>query len=219
MKRWTLVAVGAALLLSACSGSGQQPSTAASSPEPSSSASSGASADGAPTAPASSPAGGQPSATGPSAILPSGTQAAGAPCPSGQPSGQYRLQQFAGQGSSGLGLGKGGDVTVVFRDGTYDLSAKPGQPIAMTLANKAQADLYLNGTITGTYTTTGSPRVFTVGSAKGTAYLTDDSGQRTDLPFSQVASVVGLDGKLGAACAGDRLALAGPTTVFAFVRT
>ena len=211
MKRWTLVAVGAALLLSACSGSSEQPS-----PAPSSQTSSGASADGAPTAPASSaPSGGGE----PSAILPSGAQASGAPCPSGQPSGQYRLQQFAGQGSSGLGFGKGGDVTVVFRDGHYDLSAKPGQPIAMTLANKAQADLYLNGTITGTYTTSGSPRVFTIGSAKGTAYLTDASGQRTDLPFGQVASVVGLDGKLGAACAGDRLALAGPTTVFSFVRS
>jgi hypothetical protein len=116
-------------------------------------------------------------------------------------------------------VGKGGDVTVVFRDGTYDLTAKPGQPITMTLADQAQADLYLNGTITGTYTTSGSPRVFTVTSAKGTAYLTDASGQRTDLPFGQVANVVGMDGKLGAACAGDRLALAGPTTVFSFVRS
>ena len=221
MKRWTLVAVGAALLLSACSGSSQQPSPASSAASGGQPSATGPSATGpSATGPsATGPSATGPSATGPSAILPSGAQASGAPCPSGQPSGQYRLQQFAGQGNSGLGLGKGGDVTVVFRNGNYDLSAKPGQPIAMTLANKAQADLYLNGTITGTYTASGSTRVFTIGSAKGGAYLTDASGQRTDLPFSQVASVVGLDGRLAAACAGNRLALAGPTTVFSFVRS
>ncbi len=196
MKRWTMIAVGAVLALSACSGSSEQPSPAASS-----GTSPTAAASAAPTPGSSTPAAGQASASG-------------QPCPKGQPAGTYRLEQFAGQGQSGIGVGKGGDATVDFTDGDYVLTSKGDKPFALTVAGKGQADLFVDGTVKGTYTTSGTTRHFKVGTAKGTAYLSNAAGERSAIDFAQVASVIGLNGDLAAACSGDRLALAGTAALF-----
>lgn len=199
MKRWTVAAAAVALLLAAgCSGGSEQPAPASSAPQPSASAA------------APSP---EPSSPGGAAATPSGT-----PCAPGQPSGTYRLEQFAGQGQAGLGVGKGGDVTVTFDKGSYAMTGNGDEPMVMTLADKATADLYLDGTVKGTYATSGPIRKFTVGSADGTAYLSDDTGKRTELDFAQVARVIGLEGDLAAACSGDRLGLAGTAAQFSLAK-
>jgi hypothetical protein len=201
MKRWAVAVAGAALVLAGCSASDQAPSTTPTAPEPT------------PSAATASASTGQPS-TSPSADA----GASGAPCPSGQPAGSYRLTGFAGQSQSGLGHGTGGDVTVTFTDGTYRMVAKGDEPMIMEIPDQASGKLYVKGTIDGSYDKSGAVRTFTVGSAKGTAYLTNAEG-RAEVEFGQLTKVIGLDGEFAVACQGDRLALAGEAAVFSLVRT
>lgn len=208
MRRWALTAAGAALLLAGCSPSDQGPSDQA----PSSVASETVRPSGpgsATTDPSPGPAAGTPGG---------GTSPSGAPCPAGQPSGTYALEQFAGQGSSAIGHGKGGDITVTFTDGNYRLKGSGQQPMAVTVSDKAAGDLYVKGAIDGSYDTSGSTRTFAVDSAKGTAYVTSDEG-KAPIEFAQLAQVIGLHGQFAVACQGDRLALAGPSALFSLVRS
>ncbi len=200
MRRAALTAAGLVVLLAGCSGSADQPEPATSSaaPEPSVAATS-------------------PSPSGASTAG-AGASPSGAPCPAGQPSGTYALEAFAGRSNSSLGHGKGGDITMTFANGSYRIVGKGKDPMAMTVADKAAGDLYVNGTIAGSYDKSGAVRTFAVHSAKGTAYITNADG-RAQIGFDQLAKVIGLDGEFAVACQGDRLALASPVALFSLVRS
>lgn len=204
MRRWALAVAGAALVVAGCSGTTDQsaPSATTAAPAPSDASSSTGS---------SIPPTAQPSTADPS------SSAAKAACPTGQPAGTYKITQFAGQSNSALGHGSGGDITVTFRDRTYVMSGDGKEPMAMEIGDKAAGQLYVDGTIKGTVGRSGGVRTFTVGSAKGTAYVTNSEGRAT-VGFDQLAKVIGLDGKFAVACQGDRLALAGESAVFSLVR-
>jgi hypothetical protein len=124
------------------------------------------------------------------------------------------LSQFAGQSNSGLGQGEGGDMTVTLSDGGYELVGRGEQPMALQLKDGGGAGkLYVKGTIKGTYDEAGAVRKFSIDTAKGNAYLTNDEG-RADIEFGQLTKILGLDGQFAVACAGDRVTLAGPSAVF-----
>ena len=213
MRRWALTAATAALLVAGCSASDQAPSSQSSSAPPTGAAESSAATTPATTGPVPS----APGTATPGTAAP-GTSPSGGPCPAGQPSGTYDLKEFAGQANSALGHGKGGDITVTFTNGSYRVEGSGKQPMAMTVADKAAGDLYVKGTIDGSYEKSGSVRTFAVDSAKGTAYVTNDEG-RAPIEFAQLAKVIGLEGKFALACQGDRLALAGQSAVFSLVRS
>jgi hypothetical protein len=107
---------------------------------------------------------------------------------------------------------------VTFTDGSYRLKGAGRQPMAMTVSDKAAGDLYVKGSIAGSYDTSGSVRTFAVNSAKGTAYVTNDEG-KAQIDFAQLAKVIGLQGEFAVACGGGRLALASQSAVFSLVRS
>jgi hypothetical protein len=119
-------------------------------------------------------------------------------------SGRYRLVRFVGVGEKGTyGTGQGGDVTVTFDDGTYQLRGAGKNPIKLTLAGKS-AGLLVNGTVGGDYQLHGDRASFTVGESTGSATLQVGPVKKS-LPISQVANVLAPDGEAGLACANGAL--------------
>ena len=189
-----LVAAMAVLVLGGCSGGG------------------GATPTSTPTAPASSasaaaPSSAAPTPTGPSS--PAGTSSAlvpGANCLTGT----WRLVRFVGLGEqSTYGTGQGGDVTVTFDNGRYNLVGKGRRPITVNLAGTG-AHLLIDGTVAGTYQPKGSTMTFTVGKATGEGTL-QAGNQRRTLPMASVAQVIAPRGEATLACPKNVLLVALPT--------
>lgn len=158
---------------------------------------------------------GQSAASGPSSPTSEPTQAASpdASRPSAPTSaspvtnclsGRYRLVRFVGVGEKGTyGTGQGGDVTVTFDNGSYQLRGAGKNPIKLTLAGQ-NAGLLVNGTISGDYQLQGDHATFTVGESTGSATLQVGPVKKS-LPISEVANVLAPEGEANLACANDAL--------------
>ncbi len=119
-------------------------------------------------------------------------------------SGRYRLVRFVGVGEKGTyGTGQGGDVTVTFDNGSYQLRGAGKNPIKLTLAGQ-NAGLLVNGTVGGDYQLQGDHATFTVGESTGSATLQVGPVKKS-LPISEVANVLAPDGEASLACANDAL--------------
>ena len=135
----------------------------------------------------------------------------------GCPAGDYTLQSFDVTGADGsLGKGTGGDVSVEFDNGRYEIDFDDDDPISLTIGD-ATGQLVVDGEIKGTYTGSGDAITFTLGRASGQATLKRDGKSRT-LPMSQLAKVTGLSGKGSATCTGDDLTLKVNNGTFELVR-
>lgn len=195
-------AVAALLLATGCSAGAPTPGHT---PLPSQTVTSGA-----PT-PESAPA----TPTGSANPTGSLTSAAG-PTLSGGPAacltGRYRLARFVGVGDRATyGTGEGGDVTVAFDRGGYELAGAGQEPVRLTLAGQ-RADLSIDGTVKGAYDVRGDVVTFRTGKSAGTATLAAGKNRQT-LTMAQVASVLAPDGAGTLACSADRAVV-----VFADVR-
>jgi len=119
-------------------------------------------------------------------------------------SGRYRLSRFVGVGASQTyGTGAGGDVRVTFDDGSYSMTGAGKDPMVLTLAGQ-QAQLLVDGTARGSFTTKASTADFTAGKATGSATLRAGSRQER-LKMSQIATVLAPDGPAALACGRDQL--------------
>jgi hypothetical protein len=113
--------------------------------------------------------------------------------------GSYRLTRFVGVGGNGgFGTGEGGDVTVRFGTGSYQLKGAGKKPITVTLAG-LQASLLVVGSIAGNYHANGDKADFTIRQASGSGTLTA-AGQTRTLKMNEVANVLGLTGRGTLAC-------------------
>ena len=196
-----LVAVVAMLVLAGCSGGGPEAPTST----PAASAPSAAAASPS-TAP--SPSTGSSDPTGASTAL-----VPGANCLTGT----WRLVRFVGLGQrSTYGTGQGGDVTVAFDNGRYDLVGKGQRPITVNLAGES-AQLTINGTVEGTYRPDGGEMGFTVGKATGQGTL-QSGNQRQTLPMASIGQVIAPRGKATLACPENTLLIALPTVRLEFER-
>jgi hypothetical protein len=121
-------------------------------------------------------------------------------------SGHYRLARFVGVGGNATyGAGEGGDVTVAFGSGTYELKGAGKKPITVTLAGQ-QASLLVAGTISGVHRAAGDKADFTIRQAKGSATLTA-GGQTRTLTMDDIGNVLGLTGSGTLACSPGLLAV------------
>lgn len=121
-------------------------------------------------------------------------------------SGNYRLARFVGVGAnSTYGTGEGGDVQVAFDDGTYTMTGQGQEPIQLALAGQ-QAQLAVDGTVRGSYKTSGSKATFTVKHTTGTATLRAGT-QQQQLSMADVATVVAPSGKATLACFATELVM------------
>jgi hypothetical protein len=123
-----------------------------------------------------------PSAGGtPSPAQPTSSAPASDPAPAATPSsatrnvncldGRYHLVRFVGVGEKRTyGTGEGGDVTVTFNEGSYLLGGAGRDPIKLTLASQ-NADLLVDGTISGRYRLEGNRANLTVEESTGSATL------------------------------------------------
>lgn len=175
---------------------------------------------GQPAAPSSAPAPAVTSSATPVNASPApttGSATSSASTTADCPAGEYTLQSFDVTGVDGsLGKGTGGDVSVDFDNGRYEIDFDDDTPISLTLAGDT-GKLVLDGEIKGTYSGSGSSLRFTLGSSNGTARLTHDGTSRT-LKMSQVADVLGLHGKGSATCSGADLTLTVGKGTFQLVR-
>lgn len=153
---------------------------------------------------AGTPSAGTPSAaTSETAATPADTTSV---TPSGSVSsdclaGSYKLARFVAVGGSTnttFGTGEGGDVTVTFTPGSYQLTGAGKSPISVTLAGQ-QATLLVNGTVNGDYTLQGNTAQFTVRDATGNATLNAGRLSRT-LTMPEVGSVIAPSGSGTIAC-------------------
>lgn len=134
------------------------------------------------------------------------------------PAGEYTLQSFDVTGANGaLGKGSGGDVSVEFDNGRYEIDFDDDNPIQLTTGGSS-ARLVTDGEIKGTYTGSGDAITFTLGRASGRATLKGDGNKSRTLQMSQVAKVIGLDGKGSATCAGDNLTITTSNGTFELIR-
>lgn len=180
------LALAALLAVAGCSGGS---SDAPAPTDPASPASSGA-------APASPAPSGSDSASPSLATLPV------AQCLTGE----WTLVRFVALGGTNTyGTGQGGDVTVGFDDGSYTLQGGGAKPILVSLAGQ-NADLTVDGTVSGRYTVDGSAARFTTRSATGSATLAA-GGQQQRLDMDQVAQVVGLTGTGQVACTATAMTI------------
>lgn len=122
------------------------------------------------------------------------------------PAGEYTLRSFKVSGAGGsLGEGTGGDVSVEFDNGRYEVDFDADDPITLT-AGGGSGQLILDGEIKGTYTGSGDSMTFKLGTSNGTARLKGEGTSRT-IKMSEAAKVIGLNGKGSATCSGDNLTL------------
>ncbi|GAA3554685.1 hypothetical protein GCM10022197_07260 [Microlunatus spumicola] len=194
--------LGAALVLSACSGSPDPapvpaPSVA-STPVPSSGSAS-------PTDPAAAPA--VTPIPGPGREAPA-TPGAVPTLPVAECLvGRYQLVRFVAVGGSTYGTGQGGDVTVAFDDGRYTLAGAGERPMVVTAGGQS-GDLRVDGEVRGTYALKGGTATFTSGSTSGGGTLDDGSGgQAQRLTMKQVDSVIGLAGDGKVACTAQAMTI------------
>ena len=121
-------------------------------------------------------------------------------------SGNYRLARFVGVGGNATsGAGEGGDVTVAFGSGTYELKGAGKKPITVTLAGQ-QGSLLMAGTISGDYRAEGDKADFTIRQATGSATVTA-AGQTRTLTMDDIGNVLGLTGSGTLACSPGLLAV------------
>src|SRR5829696_5343731 len=120
--------------------------------------------------------------------------------------GRYQLVRFDGVGDrKRYGAGEGGDVTITFADGSYLLHGAGKDPIKLTLAG-LNADLLVNGTISGDHRVTGNQAVLTVGESSGSMTLSK-GWLKESVPMEQVGSVLATNSEAELACANDALLL------------
>lgn len=159
-----------------------------------------------PASPASS--GAAPSGAAPASPAPSGSASPSlATLPVAQClTGEWTLVRFVALGGTNTyGTGQGGDVTVRFEDGSYTLQGGGAKPILVSLAGQ-NADLTVDGTVSGRYTVDGSAADFTTRRATGSATLAA-GGQQQRLDMDQVAQVVGLTGTGQVACTATAMTI------------
>lgn len=184
----------AMLVLAACSGGEAEAPT--STPPDSAPSVSAASPSAAPSAPTGSSS---PTSTS-TALVP------GANCLTGT----WRLVRFVGLGQQATyGTGQGGDVTVTFDHGRYNLVGRGERPITVNLAGES-AQLTIDGTAQGTYQPDGGEMGFTVGKTTGQGTLQAGSERRT-LPMASVGQVIAPRGRATLACPENVLLMALPT--------
>ena len=197
-----VLTVTALLLMAGCSSGGGQATT----PTPEPSAPNTAVASPSPVAPST--------AAGPS--TPAGTSTAlipGADCLTGT----WRLVRFVGLGEQATyGTGQGGDVTVTFDNGRYELVGKGQRPITVNLAGES-AQLRINGTVAGTYQPDGAEMSFTIAKSSGEGTL-QSGDQRQTLPMESIGQVIAPRGKATLACPNNVLLVALPTVRLEFER-
>jgi len=120
--------------------------------------------------------------------------------------GRYQLERFDGVGDrKRYGTGEGGDVTITFADGSYLLHGAGNDPIKLTLAG-LNADLLVNGTISGDHRVTGNQAILTVGESTGSMTLSK-GWLKESVPMEQVGSVLATNSEAELACANDALLL------------
>jgi hypothetical protein len=150
-------------------------------------------------------AGNTPSPSPPTSSAPATTPAAAAPdatCLNGR----YQLVRFDGVGDrKRYGTGEGGDVTITFAAGSYLLHGAGKDPIKLTLAG-LNADLLVNGTISGDHRVTGNQAILTVGGSTGSMTLSK-GWLKESVPMEQVGSVLATNSEAELACANDALIL------------
>jgi hypothetical protein len=118
--------------------------------------------------------------------------------------GRYHLVRFVGVGEKGTyGTGEGGDVTLSFDNGSYLLRGAGNDPIKLTLAGQ-NADLLVDGTISGQYRLEGNRANFTVGERTGSATLAIGSAKES-VSMSEIGSVLAPEGEAGLACANNAM--------------
>ena len=118
--------------------------------------------------------------------------------------GRYRLVRFVGVGDRGtFGTGEGGDVAVTFNDGAYLLRGAGKDPIKLSLAGQ-NADLLVDGSISGEYRVAGTKATFTLGEGSGSATLSVGSSKES-VSMAQVGNVLAPDGEAALSCADDAL--------------
>jgi hypothetical protein len=121
-------------------------------------------------------------------------------------SGNYRLARFVGVGGNATyGTGEGGDITVAFGPGTYELKGAGKKPIAVTLAGQ-QGSLLVAGTMGGDYRAAGDKADFTIRQATGSATVTA-AGQTRTLTMDDIGNVLGLRGSGTLACSPGLLVI------------
>jgi hypothetical protein len=118
--------------------------------------------------------------------------------------GSYRLVRFVGvAGNAAYGTGAGGDVTVTFRTGTYQLKGAGKKPITLKLVGQ-QGSLQVAGSIAGDYQASGDKADFTIRQASGRGTLTA-LGQSRTMAMKDVANLLGLTGSGTIACSSKLL--------------
>jgi hypothetical protein len=118
--------------------------------------------------------------------------------------GRYHLVRFVGVGEKGTyGTGEGGDITLTFDNGSYLLRGAGNDPIKLTLAGQ-NADLLVDGTISGQYRLQGDRANFTVGESSGSATLAIGSAKES-VSMPEIGSVLAPEGEAGLACADNAL--------------
>jgi hypothetical protein len=173
-----------------------------------------------------------PSAASPSLVAPSTPSGSIAPAtPGGSPTststalvpgadcltGTWRLVRFIGLGEQATyGTGQGGDVTVTFDNGRYNLIGEGEKPITVNLAGES-ATLTVDGTVTGTYQPDGAEMSFTVAEATGQGTL-QAGNQKETLPMASIGQVIAPQGKATLACPNNVLLVALPTVRLEFER-
>lgn len=131
--------------------------------------------------------------------------------------GTWRLVRFIGLGAqSTYGTGQGGDVSVTFDNGRYNLVGEGERPITVTLAGQS-AGLTVDGTIAGTYQPDGAEMGFTIGEATGQGTL-ESGSQKQTLPMASIGQVIAPRGKATLACPDNLLLIALPTVRLEFER-
>jgi hypothetical protein len=120
--------------------------------------------------------------------------------------GSYRLARFVGvAGNATFGTGEGGDVTITFGTGTYQLKGAGKKPISLRLAGQ-QGSLRVAGSAAGDYQASGDKADFTIRQASGRGTLTAAGRSRT-LAMKDVANVLGLTGSGTLACSPKLLTI------------
>jgi hypothetical protein len=144
-----------------------------------------------------------PDAASASPAPPEGSSSASVDCLNGR----YHLTRVTGlrEGAT-YGSGEGGDVTVAFDDGSYELSGAGKEPVTVILAGQ-QGKLNVDGTARGSYAIEGSKVTFTAGNATGSARLRVGGTTQT-FSMAEVAKLLAPNGTAVVTCAADEAAVA-----------
>lgn len=146
----------------------------------------------------------------------SGSAPAGVPLPC--VNGPHRITGFTATGANGqTATGRGGNVQVEFRDGKYQMRGDGTSPMTLTVQDE-NAELLVNGTLSGTYTGSGSQLDFTADDFVGKATLRRD-GEQEGLLLSQLAGLVTPQGPTTVTCGGNTLRLTSEQTTLDLQQT